>query len=673
MAQIQPENPPTMLPNAVLKTFKALKQLSDSYIIWHHLAPWEPNAPDFLIINGKKKALLVKVSLSQDEEAIHAAQLILIDKQDPKLGEREAGVLRSFVNSLETPKDLSLETLIIFPNIPNKRVLESRLERKNNDPQWVGLEILDENSDDAWKNFFPIRPLDPIYLQKIRAKFSPEIVVPQEMTSRALTTRHIEAGLTEYLLDYDQEAVLKTDLELDPDSQNLTYDFRLNIINGVAGSGKTLILLYRLRLLYHLYPDKRFLVLTHNKPLIKDLESRFFRLEDRLPENIDWHTFYSWCFQLWPDDPAWVMPISQKNREVIIRKVREKVFQNTLITERKFRSEIDWIKDQNVLTKEQYLQADRQGRGFGLTSQQRLSLWDAFFDYQNEMNSLGVPDWGDVPQMIYRFIKEGKISQPEYDFILVDEAQFFASIWVQLIKNALRSKASHLFMVSDPTQGFLGRKATWKSMGIEARGRVYLLKKSYRTTQEIMQFATLFYRLRLPDEKDEDILVPNLLDMPNGAFPQMIQLNSAQDEIFRVANEIKAFLAQGVPRKDIYVLHANWQGVEALIEAINQRVGRSSAMEPKQTYPGNCVRVTTISAGPGLESPIVFLVGLRTLFEEEQSLRLSDDERADLIESNTKKVFMAATRAGQRLVFTYVGDLPEELHLIFSTIGTQQG
>jgi superfamily I DNA/RNA helicase len=88
-------------------------------------------------------------------------------------------------------------------------------------------------------------------------------------------------------------------------------------------------------------------------------------------------------------------------------------------------------------------------------------------------------------------------------------------------------------------------------------------------------------------------------------------------------------------------------------------------MEPRNTYPGNYVRVTTLNAGAGLESPLVFLVGLRTLFEEEQSLRLGDDERQALIEAHTRKVFMAATRAGQRLVFTYVGELPRELRALF--------
>ena len=98
-----------------------------------------------------------------------------------------------------------------------------------------------------------------------------------------------------------------------------------------------------------------------------------------------------------------------------------------------------------------------------------------------------------------------------------------------------------------------------------------------------------------------------------------------------------------------------------LIQAIDDRLGKNTALDPKDEYPGDYVRVTTINAGAGLESPIVFLVGLRALFEEEQSLRLSDEEREDLIRDNTRKLYMAATRAGQRLVLTYSGELPDVL------------
>jgi len=64
-----------------------------------------------------------------------------------------------------------------------------------------------------------------------------------------------------------------------------------------------------------------------------------------------------------------------------------------------------------------------------------------------------------------------------------------------------QSRNGHLFLVADPTQGFLGRGASWKSLGLEARGHTHNLRRSYRTTREIMQFATLLYRLRLAEER----------------------------------------------------------------------------------------------------------------------------------------------------------------------------
>lgn len=658
MAHILPETLPQILPSEVLKTFRALKALPDTYFVWHHLAPWQPDSPDFLIVTYDRKVLLVKVSSSSAEKATSAAQLLLIDEQRPPLGLAEGKILATFLQQINMPADTALETLVVFPNIPQKLVFESRLERLEGEPQWAGRELLQPGSGDNWENYLPSQPIDVALLEKLRQAFTPEIVVPAEMTVRSNSDRRREAGLTDFLLDYSQEAAVKADLVIDPEGQAISKDIRLSIINGVAGSGKTLILLYRLRLLYHFYPDKKFLVLTHNRPLCHDMQGRFAKLEGNLPDVIEWRTFNAWCFQHWPKDQVWVDPLSAYKREKVIHEVWQNFLQDSSINERMLMSEIDWLKDQVPVNQSEYLSIDRRGRGFSLTSTQRTQMWTAKNQYQQQLEQSGMLDWGDIPQQLWKFIQENKFELPQYDFILIDEAQFFAPLWVDLIQKALKSNA-HLFLVADPTQGFLGRKATWKSLGLEARGRSHQLRRSYRTTREIMQFATLFYRLRLPDEKDDDILVPDMLNMPNGAIPQIIALNSAQDEIARVVNEVEGFLRQGYPRQHLLLLHANGQGARTLIEAINHRLGPNVAIDPKDTYPGDYVRVTTLNAGAGLESPIVFLVGLREQFEEEQSLRLSDDDREILIKDNTRKVYMAATRAGQRLVFTFVGDAPE--------------
>ena len=192
------------------------------------------------------------------------------------------------------------------------------------------------------------------------------------------------------------------------------------------------------------------------------------------------------------------------------------------------------------------------------------------------------------------------------------------------------------------------------------RGRTLKLEKSYRTTREILSAATLLYRTQLPGD-DEDIIAPNLLGMPSGALPFIVQVSSEQDEVTRVVNEIRTLCQSGVALGDILVIHAHWQGVERLSERLQREFGTSAVIDPKDAPKGDQIRVVTLNAATGLESPIVFLCGAHQLYEEEQSVRLSDDERAELIRDNTRKLYMAITRAGQRLVLTYVGELPDIL------------
>lgn len=661
MAHILPDTPPQKLPKETLRVFRTLKSLPDTYYVWHHLAPWQVDVPDFLIINEQGKALLVKVSSASGEQTSVAAQMLLLGDDKKILGQNENALLNHFVKSLKLPEGQQVETLVIFPNIHDKQVQASRLERKAEEPHWAGKEIAQPDSNSDWEIFFPSTSLDGIWLEKLRQRFTPEVVVPAEMTVRPIIDRRREAGLTDYLLDYDQEKAVKTDLELPDEDQSLPNDMRLNIINGVAGSGKTLILLYRLRLLFHLYPDKRFLILTHNRPLSHDMQGRFAKLEGREPENIEWRTFSGWCYQYWPKSPKWKEPLKLGARKRVIEEIWREHLQDTTISAKMFQSEVDWLKDQVPMSRNEYLSIERRGRGFRLNKELRGRVFDALQAYQTLLKKRGTLDWGDVPRTLWKFTESGEVKLPEYDIILVDEAQFFAPLWMKLIQKAVHPKSGHLFLVADPTQGFLGRGASWKSLGLEARGHTHHLRKSYRTTREIMQFATLLYRLRLPDEKDDDILIPDILNMPNGAIPEILSLTSSQDEVARVANEVESLVKHGFPKKHLLLLHSDGTGVRHLIQAIDDRLGKNAAMDPKDTFPGDYVRVTTINAGAGLESQIVFLVGMRHLFEEEQSLRLSDEERENLIRDNSRKLYMAATRAGQRLVLTYSGELPEML------------
>jgi superfamily I DNA/RNA helicase len=192
--------------------------------------------------------------------------------------------------------------------------------------------------------------------------------------------------------------------------------------------------------------------------------------------------------------------------------------------------------------------------------------------------------------------------------------------------------------------------------GLEVRGRSHVLRRSYRTTRAILAMALAFYRQRLPGE-DPDVLSPDLDGMRRGRTPILLNLEAPQDERLRVVREITQAVERGLPLRHILILHASGEGAQALMEALNKQLGEGSARDPKYELPGDFIRVTTLNAGTGLESPVVFVTGLHTLLEREDSLRLSEEDRVELVEQNTRKLYMAFTRAGQRLVLTCAGDI----------------
>jgi superfamily I DNA/RNA helicase len=299
---------------------------------------------------------------------------------------------------------------------------------------------------------------------------------------------------------------------------------------------------------------------------------------------------------------------------------------------------------------------------------------DAIGRYQELLKERAALDWGDVSRRIWSSIQSGRLQPPAYDVVLVDEAQFFSPLWFEVIRRLVRPDSGHLFAAADPSQGFLRRGGSWKSLGLDVRGKTHRLERSYRTTREILSFAALFYRQRIPQEDaEEETLAPDLVSLPGGAFPEVIPLRAAQEEIARATNEIAVLVERGLPPDHLLALHTDWQGVKALIQALCKRLGAGAAADPKERQPGGYVRVTTLNAGTGLEAPVVFLLGLNRLFEAERSLRISDEEREALILDNTRKLYMATTRAGQRLVITYVGALPEDFLRLLGRLKASAG
>lgn len=676
MARILPNTPVGTLPPETVKVYRLLKRLPDeTFTVWQRLALGMDTGPDFWVLRQDGCALLLKVSTATAKDVQLSGQQVLFADPDepppPPIGLTEQATLTDFIAQVVPATPTVLPAIVLFPNLT---AAELRFVLPPELPPgitWASKEALNPTDFPPWLEQYLGPCLPEPTITQLRTTFAPEVIVPVDFTVRQPIERNTDAQLTKYLLDYDQEWALKLDLDLSQEAELSAQSFSLRLINGVAGSGKSLIVIYRAHLLRQLYPHKRILVLTHNRPLINDLSYRYERL--RSPGRpVEWRTFLGWCRAAWPGSEPWRNPIGNRQREQLIEQVCYQHLRDTNIAPAMLRDEIDWMKDRLPLNRAEYLQVDRSGRGFGLNEALRQRVFTAMIAYQQELHARGQVDWGDIPRRMWKFFHEGKLVPETYDIIHVDEAQFFAPIWFEIVKYILTPTTGHLFMVADPTQGFLKRRQSWVASGLEVRGRSQRLEKSYRTTREILTFATLFYQQRLPDD-EEAIVTPQVRHMPRGSLPQLIPLTSGQDEITRVVNEIRELIQADIPLKHILILHADWQGANRIMTRLQSEFGASAAIDPREKKSGNHIRVCTLNAATGLESPIVFLLGMHSLLEEEQNLRLTEEERRELIRDNSRRIYMAMTRAGQRLVITYVGNLPDLLQQVLVRTYEQTG
>ena len=666
MAYLIPATPfPGSTPELV-RLQQVLKRLPDSYVIFQRLSAIHGPGPDFWILRRDKRSVLVAIATATPQAVKQVAQMgLFADAATPdRPGLAEQAGLEAFGQVWGMTASPPIPSVLLLPNLLHKQWQTAW-------PDGFALpvatkELLTPELLHPWLDAHVGEPLTREQFERLRRLFTPEVVVPSTFVVRQPLERNTEAGLTDYLLDYNQEQAVKLDLALPDEGQAAARELSLRLVNGVAGSGKSLLIIYRARLFRQLFPNKRILVLTHNRALIKDLRRRYGKLShgDR---GVEWYTFMGWCRKLWPEGRKWRDPVRFRERQELIAQAWRKHLASTSISETMLLEEIDWYKDRLLFGLEDYLAADRTGRGFALAEGMRERVFQAMNAYHQLLQERQLMDWGDLPRQLWRMIQAGEMELPLYDVVLTDETQFFAPLWFELIKKALKPGLGHLFMVADPGQGFLKRKQSWLASGLEVRGHVTRLDKCYRSTHEIFSFANFLYRTRLPEE-DEDVVTPNLLEMPHGVVPQIITLTSEQDETTRVVNEIKALQKAKIPLGHILVIHSSRDEVDGLLKRLQQEFGESQVVDPRDESGRGQLRVCPLNGATGLESPIVFLLGVHDLYEMENSIRLSDEERAEMMRENTRKLYMAITRAGQRLVLTYVGELPPMFQKLLGSI-----
>jgi len=421
-----------------------------------------------------------------------------------------------------------------------------------------------------------------------------------------------------------------------PVLESVTRNFSIRLVRGVAGSGKTLVLMQRARYLAAQHPRWRIGVFTFNNPLVQSLRASLKGIP-----NVKVTSFHKQCSALLRQHTAWHSPHESagwlKNhaeRWPIVAQMGVEFVQ----------AEIRWIKEVGIETRAEYLEVERKGRGQSLQrgGRRRQAIYDVLEAYNNWLAEQRSYDWADVPYLVLEGLDSGSIFCRPYDAVLIDEAQDFAPSWIQVIKRLLKPDSGLIFLADDPSQSIY-RYYSWREKGIPVVGRTRWLRVPYRNTREI-------YRAAYEVIREDELLRQNLEEqlgltlepdlnseyLRSGPRPQLREFRTPDNEFDFIRSEVEWLLQKGLDAREIAVLHRRRRGVGKL----------------QQVLQGTGVEVSTFHAFKGLEFETVFLSQMQLAFPEgvERSEQALSEER--------RLVYMAMTRARERLYLGYEGHWP---------------
>ncbi|MBZ0317998.1 MAG: UvrD-helicase domain-containing protein [Anaerolineae bacterium] len=614
--------------------------------------------PDFIIVVRRRGVVILEVK--------DWVRLLGGNQQDIQI-ERRDGVRESKKNPMKTVEDYAYDLasrfeerkelcqvyqnrtslkfpwqgVVILPNISQKVINKFENERIWKRGTVFGEEIFSDLEvfkkallDIPW-TWKLQTPLDPKTLDVIRGVLDPHLIVTDmegndigtlDLRQETLVKESLPSAMPQNVALFDSEDLLSEE------ARTAVADHHLRLVRGVAGSGKTLVLIHRAKYLTEVYPNSNILLLTFNKDLATNLQKR-------LP-NVEVVNFHKLCRDIIGN--GWHSP---NYTQGWLERYAKSDLINIGLTSEFIADEFEWRKDLEVFDLNEYLSIERKGRGTALNQQKRSVINKIFQSYriyqdQQRVNKKDWMDWADVPLHALDILKNSiHLLKNHYDTILIDEAQDFAPTWVKVIKELLKPNGS-LFICDDPTQS-LFKYFSWRQKGLEVVGRTRVLKIPYRCTKQINIAA---YGLIEADPilcKDEEIMRPDLdsSQLVEGEIPNLFQFSNLDGELQFIKNEVQELLKSNLAANQIAIL-CHSKGIVKYWASMRE-IG---------------IYVEHFEKMKGLEFQAVFIPHLHTAF-----MNLTDPVD---VSNERRRIFTAMTRARYRLYMSHHGNLPSQLEPI---------
>ncbi|RLA47389.1 MAG: DNA helicase, partial [Gammaproteobacteria bacterium] len=273
-------------------------------------------------------------------------------------------------------------------------------------------------------------------------------------------------------------------------------------VSGSAGTGKTIVALHRAVFLARKSPDARVLLTTFSELLANSLRTKLRRLisnEPHIGERLEVHSLDAIGQRLYDMQFGSSNIVSDEELQQLLATSSGEVGEHKF-TQRFLLTEWNEVVDAWQLEAwEAYRDVKRLGRKTRLSEQQRRLLWSIFDRVRLSLVGRGLLTYSGLFSHLSTGIAQRK--HPPFDFAVVDEAQDIGVSQLRFLAALGGQRPNSLFFAGDLGQRIFQTPFSWKSLGVDVRGRSRTLHINYRTSHQIRMQAD---RLLGPSVSDVD-------------------------------------------------------------------------------------------------------------------------------------------------------------------------
>ena len=313
-----------------------------------------------------------------------------------------------------------------------------------------------------------------------------------------------------------------------------------------------------------------------------------------------------------------------------------------------------------ITPREAYYKVRRPGRGVALDRARRAAVWDVISAYRAAARIEGSVDFPEAATIAAAYLAQSGTHLA--DHVLIDEGQDLGPAHWQLMRAIVGAHADDLFIAEDSHQRIYGQRVALSAYGIRIVGRSQRLTLNYRTTAQNLAFAVTTLKggsyVDLEEAAESAI---GYRSARSGPVPRLMPCATLTEELDKAAELLRSWVATTNAAETIAVLVREQRQRDRLVTGLAERGVTIRAVDREPIKAGQPVAMTMHRA-KGTEFSRVLLFGIdqsaipRPLRDEQYA----EEAWADALLRERSLLYVAATRARDELAVSWSGD-PSQL------------